>query len=204
MSPEAGRCRVEGTISSAGFASGHRFVVGNWAKSPIGPMYDVMWATPDDERILLVGHSDVAEFICRIYRFDDVRVGELSVTGDARFTSVDGLGLSLRLRGGRRWPIPLRRPLWVTRWVERPIARALLGVETFGTSPTGAVEWYQAEGVRWVESGSAQLDEVDLGDVGPVDEPLRVGFSEPPRRPSIVRVGVTIDLPRPTSARPSR
>lgn len=196
----AGRIVVAGTISSAGFRSGDRFVVGHWPVSPIGPMGDVMWATPDDRRILLAPSVAVADFITTIYDFDDVRTGPLRIDADGRSTQVRGHGLELELVGGRRRPVPIRRPLAITRWIEAPIARRLMGVETFGTSPTGAREWYQTQGWRWVESGGARLDGADLGSPGHVERPLRVGFSEPPGRPSIVSVRVTIDLPSVTGA----
>lgn len=198
------RTQVRGTISSAGFG-GHRFVVGHWSESPIGVLSDVMWATPDDERILLVGSDDGAAFITSIYDFDDVRVGPLATTSDGRTTTAHGHGLDLELVGGRARPIPFRRPLAVTRFIERPIARRLMDVQTFGVSSQGVREWYQARGWRWVESGHATLDGVDLGAPGPVAAPLGVGFSEPPRRPSIVTVDVTIEgarLPVGSGARP--
>lgn len=192
------RERVQGTISSIGFDSGHRFVVGCWDESPIGRLVDVMWATPADHRILLAPHDEAADFVTSIYTFDEVRVGHLSVRSDGRETRVDGgdhHGLELAMRGGRRRAIPFRRPLAVTRWIERPIARALMGVETYGTSPTGSVEWYQASGWRWVEEAEGTLDGNDLGAMAPLWPPVGVGFSEPPRRPSIVSVAVTIERP---------
>ena len=158
-----------------------------------------MWATPDGERILLVPTLDAARFVASIYDFDDVRVGRLDAMCDGRRTVVDGHGLHLRLHGGRPFPVPVPRPLAVTRYVEAPIARALMGVETYGLSPRGATEWYQTRGWRWVTSGSATLDGVDLGPPLPLVEPLGVGFSEPPPRPSIVSVRVTIDLPQPVT-----
>lgn len=188
---------MQGTISSAGFPSGDRIVVGHWPRSPIGPIADVMWTTPRDERILLAPTDAVAAFVTSIYEFDDVRVDPLEVHAGGRDTSVVGHGLDLLLRGGRRRPVPLRRPLGITRYVEAPIARVLMGVETFGTSPTGATEWYQTSGWRWVLGGHASIDGDDLGAPGPVDRPVGVGFSEPPRRASIVSVRVTIDLPDP-------
>ena len=188
---------VRGTISSAGFASGDRFVIGHWPESPVGPMGDVMWGTPDGRRVLLAPSNAVAEFVTSIYEFDEVRIGPLTTESDGRVTTAVGHGLDLRLVGGRKVPIPFPRPLSVTRWVEAPIARALMGVETFGTSSQGATEWYQSRGWRWVEAGHAVLDGRDLGDLRPVEPPLSVGFSEPPSRPSVVAVHVTIDLPEP-------
>lgn len=190
------RVKVAGFISSAGFRDGHRFVVGHWPISPIGPMSDVMWATPDNERVLLTATDDAASFITSIYAFDQVRIGPLDIASDGTHTIVDGHGIRMELFGGRRRPIPIPRPLSFTRYIEAPIARRLMGVETYGTSPTGAIEWYQTRGWRWVIAGEAALNGRNLGSVGPMGRPLCVGFSEPPASPSIVGVHVTIDRPR--------
>lgn len=160
-------------------------------------MGDVMWGTPDGRRVLLAPSDAVAAFVTSIYEFDEVRVGELETGSDGRVTTARGFGLDLRLVGGRRVPVPFPRPLSITRWVEAPIARALMGVETFGTSQRGATEWYQTRGWRWVADGHASIEGRDLGVPGAVSPPLGVGFSEPPARPSIVQVHVTIDLPEP-------
>ena len=136
MRPGSGRTAVvAGTISSAAFAGGHRFVVGHWPTSPLGPLADVMWTDPDDRRTLVVASPSGAEFIGSIYEFDEVSIE------------------------------PLR------------------------------VEWYQTWGWRWVSSGSAQVDGVNLGGPQRFERPVGVGFSEPPPRPSIVAVRVTIELP---------
>jgi hypothetical protein len=76
----------------------------------------------------------------------------------------------------------------VTRWVEAPVARALLGVHTYGVTATGVREWYQADEHRRLVAGAARLEGGDLGPLAPIDPPLGVGVSEPPRRPSMVRV----------------
>ena len=159
-------------------------------------MTDVMWAQPSGERILLADRYATAEFITAIYDFDHVNIGPLSVRSIGNTLVVAGHGIEIVLVGGRRRPIPLRRPLAITRWIEAPIARAAMGVDTFGTSPTGAREWYQAKGWRWVVGGNAWIDQRDLGAPGTPRPPMAVGFSEPPRRPSIVSVKVTIDLPQ--------
>jgi hypothetical protein len=189
------KCEVRGTISSVAFESGDRFVVGNWPTSPIGAIADVMWIAADGRRRLLVADTASAEFITSIYSFDDVCIAPLSVTSDGRTTSVDGHGLVLRLSGGRSRPLPFRRPLWFTALVEAPIARRLMGVEACGVSPTGVREWYQSRGWRWVESATGSLDGDDLGRSTQIATPLGVGFSDPPRRPSIVRVRVAIHPP---------
>jgi len=174
-----------------------------------------MWATPDDERVLLAPSERVAAFVTAIYDFDDVRVGALDIASDGRRTTArwrgsDGTGsrvaphiasgprsgdeLEVALTGGRLRPVPFPRPRAVTRYIEAPIARALMAVETYGTSPTGAREWYQTRGWRWVVDGRASVDGRDLGRPMSIDRPVGVGFSEPPRRPSIVSVRVAIEL----------
>jgi len=188
MAAMARRFDLDGTISAAGFASGDRFVVGIWPVSPLGPMADVMWVDPDGRRTLLAPDGAAAAFVASVYRFDDVVVDPFRWDGDGRRTRVCGGRLELDLEGGAGVALPVARPCWVTRHIEAPLARALLGVSTYGVSPTGVQEWYRALGLRRVVRGRAALDGRDLGALAPVDPPVGVGFSEPPRRPSIVRV----------------
>jgi hypothetical protein len=192
LGPAHRRWRLAGVIAGAGFGSGDRFVVGHWLRSPLGPMNDLMWATPGGERRLVAPTGRVADFVAAVYRFDDVVVSPLQVAFDSDAGHLalraPDLGIELHLEGGRRWPIPLRRPPWVTRYVEAPVARRLLGVQAHGTTATGVREWYQASSYRRVVRGRASLGGVDLGPLRPVWPPTRFGFSEPPRRPSVVEV----------------
>ncbi len=184
------RYELAGTISNAGFSSGHRFVVGCWEQSPVGPMNDVMWARPDGVRVLLVDRWEAGEFITAVYRFDAVAVMPLSCRTDGAVLEVAAGDLHITMRAGRRWPIPLgrlRRRL-AFRPLEGLLARALLGVRTFGVSPTGVREWYRADQYRRVVAAEASLAGRDLGRLVPFHEPAGFGFSEPPRRPSMVRV----------------
>jgi hypothetical protein len=181
---------VKGTISSAAFA-GQQFVTGCWFSSPVGPIGDVMWSLPDGTRRLLTSSQNAADLICDIYEFDDVCIAPLDVLSDGLVTSVSGHGLDLELRGGFAWLLP-PRPLWVTRWIEAPAARALMGVNAYGVSPRGRREWYQARSLRWVQSGRASLNGVELGEPQSFSRPMEVGFSDPPKRPSIVSLSVTI------------
>lgn len=189
------RAQVRGTISSAGFEHGHRFVIGCWHQGPFGPFADVMWAQPDGCRVLLASSERAATFITSIYEFDEVRAGGVDVRSDGRTTTAVGHGLDIRLVGGRLRPIPFPRPRFVTRVIEAPIARKLMSVETYGVSPHGVHEWYQSRGWRWVEDGSASLEGVDLRPPQPFGRPAGFGFSEPPQRPSIVDVAVTMEWP---------
>lgn len=184
------RYELAGVICSSGFASGDRFVLGHWSDSPLGAMTDVMWARPDGERVLLAETPRVADFVTAIYRFDDVRLAPVTATFDGRCLRLDAGEVVLTMRAGAGWRLPsgrLRRP-WFTRWVEGAIARPLLGVRTFGVSPTGVRQWYRAEEYRRVAEAEARVRGADLGPLRPFDVPVRFGFSGPPRRPSIVRL----------------
>ncbi len=189
------RHELVGVIAAAGFASGDRIVVGRWTSSPVGPMTDVMWATPDGRRVLFAPEQRAADFIAAVYTFDQVEVVTIQAAGGPSGLDVRFGDREVHLRAGRGWRIPFRRPPWSTRLVEAPVARALLGVRTYGVSPTGVREWYRADGWRPVVSGRASVGERDLGSLGPVDPPCRFGFSEPPRRPTITAVRPLLEDP---------
>jgi hypothetical protein len=165
-------------------------VVGHWQSSPLGPVTDLMWATPGGERRLVAPSPEVAAFVAAVYRFDRTDVTALDGGLDEwhlRVAAPD-LGLELSLEAGPGWRIPFRRPPSFTRWVEAPVARRLLGVRAYGVSPSGVREWYRADAYRPVIAGRASLCGRELGPVEPLDPPLGFGFSEPPRRPSMVSV----------------
>lgn len=153
-------------------------------------MRDVMWARPDGERVLLVDRPAAGRFITAVYRFDRVEVVDLVGDADARSLRLRAGPVDLDLRAGQGWriPFPRLRTAGVTRWIEGPVARAVMGVRTYGASPSGVREWYRADEYRPLTSATASVDGVDLGGLVPFVEPARFGFSEPPRRPAMVRV----------------
>lgn len=186
------RHRLLGTISSAGFASGDRFVIGSWEASPIGPFTDVMWAAPSDEKVLLVGSERVGRFVSAVYGFGFSRVEVVAIDGhlERGVLSVEAGDVRLHFEAGPGWRIPLRaiRPPAVTRWVEGPLARLLLGVRTYGVSPSGVREWYVADEYRPVAAARASIGGTDLGDLQRRWTATGFGFSEPPTPPAMVRV----------------
>jgi hypothetical protein len=188
---------MAGVIASAGFESGDRFVIGSWTSSPVGPMTDVMWARPDGERVLLAPSEDAADFITGVYRFDRVEMVPVAATTTATTVEVVAEPVELLLSAGRGWRLPFGRfrPPALTRWVEAPLARALLGVRTYGTSPTGVREWYRADEYRPVVDARASISGRELGGLRPLHPPCRFGFSEPPRRPSLVKVRPLLAYP---------
>jgi Protein of unknown function (DUF998) len=187
--------QLRGTITSSGFASGDRFVIGRWDRSPVGPTVDVMWARPDGRRVLLAPDERTAAFVTAVYGFDEVRIESFEVAAGADHLRLRAGPVRLDLRAGPRVLVLPPRPRWITRWLERPVARALLGVRTWGTSPTGVQEWYQATSCRFLRDAQATLDGEDLGAMAPLDPACGFGFSESPRRPSAVAVRPTLGVP---------
>ncbi|MCY3585142.1 MAG: hypothetical protein F4155_12935 [Acidimicrobiales bacterium] len=185
---------LRGWITSVGFASGHRFVVGEWRHSPIGPFADVMWARPDGRRMLLA-ESAPAAYIVSVYPFPEVRHQAVTAERNGRFYTVHSDGLRLDMKIGLATLRPPPRPRWITATVENWCARKLLGVHTHGTSPTGVVEWYRTRSARRVVAATASLDGADLGSLARLDRPLGFGFTDPPRQPSHVRLRVDLQQP---------
>ena len=153
-------------------------------------MTDVMWARPNGERVLLVPSAAVRAFVTAVYRFDRVYLEPIVASFDGRRLALEAGELALWMQGGAGWRLPLgwARPAWFTRWVEGAVATPLLGVHTYGVSPTGVREWYRADHYRPVIDAHASVAGTDLGPLRRLDRPLRFGFSDPPRRPSIVIV----------------
>lgn len=165
-------------------------MVGHWERSPLGPFTDVMWARPGGERVLLVPTEAAGRFVGAVYVFDRVEVVSVAAAWSGAELSVDAGDVALRLRAGPGWrvPLPAWRPAWVTRWVEGPVARALLGVRTYGVSPTGVREWYRAGTYRPLVAAQASVAGRDLGPLRRRWERAGFGFSEPPRSSATVRV----------------
>jgi hypothetical protein len=182
-------------IASSGFSSGHRVVVGHWQRTPIGPMTDVMWARPGGERVLLAPSPEAGAFIGAVYRFDRVEVVPVDADGGERRVVVRAGDLEVDLEAGPGWRIPFPRPPWFTRWVEGPVARLAMGVRAYGVSPTGVREWYRADVYRPLVRAAARLGGADLGAMARLSPPTGFGFSEPPRRPSIVAVRPLLEDP---------
>lgn len=176
---------LRGRIAATGFASGDRLVIGMWDASPIGPFADVMWAQPDGHRVLYAT-ARPARFITAVYGFDEVVETEVRASSGGASLDVAFGPWKLALRAGRAVPFP-PRPAWVTRYVEAPIARRLMAVETYGVSPTGVEEWYRSSAVRRVRAATI-LGPQALGAIAPLVPRCGFGFSEPPRFPSLTEV----------------
>ena len=201
MEPVPIRDRFTGRIAGVGSTSGVRLVVGRWASSPWGSFADVMVEDASGHRVLLAPDGRIRDFVVATYRFDEVVVEPVRVTGSGEW-QVTTPSLDLTLVVGRRTAlgrllraVPPRlatAPAWCA--AVDPVARiALRGVRTRGTAGKGRREWYGATSVHEVTALSGRWRDVPLGALAPVDPPCRFGFSSTPRRPSVTSVVTTVE-----------
>ena len=202
MSAPGTRWQFTGQIAGLGTSGGTRVVIGRWPGSPFGSFADVMVERPDGHRVLLAPTRQVADFVAATYTFDEVRLTGVDVTVADGHWHLDTEPLSMRLTLGRRtalgWllrGIPAgvaTAPWWAA--ATDPVARvALRGVRTRGTAGQGRREWYGATDVRALRSVSGTWEGDDLGELRPVEPPVRFGFGSTPARPSVTSVVTTVE-----------
>ena len=64
----------KGRITSSGFSSGDRIVIGDWKESKLGSFTNIMWAKKDGTRVLLSPSKEHAELVSSLYNFEEVRI----------------------------------------------------------------------------------------------------------------------------------
>jgi hypothetical protein len=202
MSARGTRWRFAGQIAGLGTSGGTRVVIGRWPKSPMGSFADVMVERPDGHRVLLAPTQQVADFVRATYTFDEVRLTPVAVDVTPGRWRLEAGPLKLSLGLGRRttlgWllhgiPAGVATAPWWAAAVD-PVARvALRGVRTRGTAGQGRREWYGATDVRAVLACSGAWEGEDLGELRPVDPPVRFGFGSTPARPSVTSVVTTVE-----------
>ena len=204
--------RFTGRILGVGTTSGVRIVVGIWEDSPFGSFADVMLETgsaPDGGDRLLLAPALVAPYVAQTYHFEDVRVGPVSVAErrggpgervssrlrvraaglvlDAEIGPRTGLGLALRT-------VPravATHPHWA-RAISPLASLVMPGVRTWGSAGGGRSEAYGAWDHRAVLRVRGTWLGRELGELAPLDPPVRFGFGSAPRGPSLVSVVTTV------------
>jgi hypothetical protein len=191
----------DGHIAGIGSGSGLHVVVGIWQESPFGPFADAMVQLPPGRRVLLAPTEEVAEFIAATYRFEEVRVLDVSAVLAGQSLSVDAGPLAVRAGIGGRALLgtllrTVPRPVAVhTRWlaaVSPLVAAAGTGTRTFGTAGNGRLEYYGVSDLHHVSSAVVTWEGVDAGPLSPISPPVTFGFSSVPPRPSLAPVRTTI------------
>lgn len=175
-----------GRITSTGFSSGDRIVIGDWRDSPLGSFTNLMWAKPDGTRVLLSPTKRHASYVSELYTFEEVQVTEISVERGRRGVSFHGGGLSIKITWGAPFPIPFWRPLWFISSFEAFFGKILFGTITHGITKNGRKEWYSVRSLSRVLKVEASFDGNDLGKKSDFKIDACFGFSEPPSIPASV------------------
>jgi hypothetical protein len=183
----------EGRISSTGFSSGDRIVIGDWRKSRLGSFTNVMWAKPDGTRILLSPSEEHAHYVSELYNFEEVEVVEIEVIRGNRGISVEAGELSVQISWGASFPLPFWRPLWFTATIESFFGKLLFGTKTAGETKNGRREWYSVRGISRVIEANAWVNGSPMGSKGAFLTDACFGFSEPPKSPSSVLLKAIIE-----------
>ncbi len=177
-----------GRISSTGFSSGDRFVIGDWLVSPLGKFTNIMWAKPDGTRVLLSPSREHADYVSRLYNFEEVIIVGIEVERSRKGISVVAGEVSINLEWGVSITIPFWRPLWFIRSIEYFFARIVFGTRTFGRTKDGRREWYSVRSVSRILMAQGEIDGSSLGSKVSFETGACFGFSDPPSMPTSVRL----------------
>ncbi len=177
-----------GRISSCGFESGDRVVVGDWKDSPFGSFTDIMWAGPKGKRTLIAPNKEIAEYVNAMYSFDETIIQDIGVRLDGRSFKLNCETMTLDFNWSKGWKIPFRRSLFFIATVELFFAKLFFGTKTHGTTKNNRKEWYAIDRVSKVTTAKAIINGIDAGEKRPMKEACKFGFSEAPKKPSSCEV----------------
>jgi len=178
----------KGRITSSGFESGDRIVVGAWKESPFGEFTDIMWAKPDGTRVLIAPTQEIVDYVTAMYSFDEVLLEDIITTGEDRNQKVKSNTMELDFSWNRGLPIPFKRSLLFISTVELFFAKLFFGTRTYGVTKNNRKEWYAIDRVSHIKKANAKISGKDPGDFTSINEPCKFGFSEAPKRPSSCEV----------------
>ena len=178
----------EGRITSMGFSSGHRFVIGQWSSTPFGAFNDIMWVTPNQERILICDDEKIAAYISSMYTFEDVTIQPISIEQKPTGLHVQTNSIDLSLKWNKGFTIPFRRSLFFIQNVETWFAKIFFNTKTYGITNNHRKEWYMINHLSKVIECEGYMNDETLGTLSNIDETCGFGFSDPPRKPSSVLV----------------
>ena len=178
----------QGRITSSGFQTGDRVVVGAWKSSPFGNFTDIMWAKPDGTRILIAPNQEIADYVTDMYSFDDVLLEAIDIEEDGRNLSVKCKTMKLEFSWKKGFAIPFKRSLLFIATVELFFAKLIFSTRTYGLTRNNRQEWYAIDRVSNLSRASAKIEGEDVGDMASMSPPCKFGFSEAPRKPASCEV----------------
>jgi uncharacterized membrane protein len=178
----------QGRITSSGFQTGDRIVVGAWKSSPFGDFTDIMWAKPDGTRILIAPNQEIADYVTDMYSFDDVLLEEIDAEEEGRNLKVKCKTMRLEFSWKKGFAIPFKRSLLFIATVELFFAKLIFSTRTYGLTRNNRQEWYAIDRVSNLSHASANIDGEDKGKMTPMNQPCKFGFSEAPKKPASCEV----------------
>ncbi len=183
----------EGRISSCGFSSGDRFVIGDWQKSPYGAFTNIMWAKSDGTRILIAQKQNIAEYVSSIYNFEEIIIEEFIIERKVKGIKIQAGLLEIEMNWNTGIIIPFRRPKWFIATVELFFAKLFFGTKTYGKTKNNLKEWYCINRICKINKAKAIYNNVDLDKMTDFNTNTCFGFSEPPKKPTSVIVRSVIE-----------
>ena len=188
--------RFEGRISASSFSTGERIVIGDWSKSPLGKFVNIMWARPNGRRILISPSEKCAEYVSKIYSFEEVIIQPIEIKRNTNKIEIKALDLKLIFEWKSFFPLPINRPRWFISTIENFIGNLVFGSKTFGKTRDGRKEWYMIKGISFISKAHGENRGESFGTIEYHKIPALFGFSEPPKRPSSVKVVSLIEKTR--------
>ena len=177
-----------GRITSSGFQTGDRIVVGAWKTSPFGNFTDIMWAKSDGTRVLIAPTQEIADYVTAMYSFDEILLEDVDSIEDGRCLKVKCETMELDFQWNKGFKIPFKRSLLFIATVELFFAKLIFSTRTYGVTKNNRKEWYAIDRVSHITHATANISGKGVGRFKPMDEPCKFGFSEAPKKPSSCEV----------------
>ena len=152
-----------------------------------------MWAKPDGTRVLLSPSEEHADYVSALYNFEEVHVVPIDVNRQRRGIDIVADSLNVSFEWKRGIGIPFSRPKWIISTIEQWVAGAVFGTKTHGLTCNGLREWYCIYNLSSINHAKASYEGEDLGVVSKFEVDACFGFSEPPKKPSSVRLRSMIE-----------
>ena len=179
----------EGRITSCGFDSGDRIVIGIWDESPFGSFSDIMWAKPNGEKILNAPNKKIGDYINSLYDFDEIKIDEINIEKSHKQITFNTSDIECRFEWGVEIPFLIKnRPLWFVSTVEYFFGWLIFRTKTHGRTKNGRREWYVVDKISRLKNAEAKISGNKLGKYTNFYPKANFGFSDPPSMPASVQV----------------
>ncbi len=174
----------EGRITSCGFSSGDRIVIGTWINTPFGSFSDIMWAKPDGTKVLIAPNQKIANYISSLYDFDIIKIEKLDIESDENMMKIETKNLNCHFEWSRGVSFLIKkRPLWFVASIEYFFGWLIFGTKTYGKTKNGKKEWYAVDRLSRLTLADVEFNGKNLGGQTKFHPKANFGFSDPPKMP---------------------